>query len=123
MVAGPDRMGWYSNATNEYVEWSLDGQMLMRLPGPELRNNDEVNGLGFCRDGAVYLSVSRILKRPVAWEIFRLDRAAGVWCPVPRLEPFVTAGGLLYGCDGETLAAETTLGSPFDLDWFRPTGN
>lgn len=123
MVAGPDRMGWYSNATNEYVEWSLDGQMLLRLPGPELRNNDEVNGLGFCRDGAVYLSVSRILKRPGAWEIFRLDRDTGVWRLVPRLGRFAAAGGLLYGCDGESLVAKTILGSPFDLDWFRLTGN
>ncbi|HXG35066.1 MAG TPA: hypothetical protein VNJ11_17000 [Bryobacteraceae bacterium] len=84
MVAGPDRMGWYSNATNEYVEWSLDGQMLVRLPGPELRNNDEVNGLGFCRDGAVYLSVSRILKRPGPGKssVWTATPASGAWFPV-----------------------------------------
>lgn len=118
LAAGRDRIGWYSHVTGEYVEWSFQGQILTRVQGPELRNNDEVNGLGLCPGGEVYLSVSRILKRPVAWEILRLNRRTSAWELVPRIGTAARVLGGLYGCDADGLVAETTGQPPNVLQWF-----
>ncbi|MCL6506901.1 MAG: hypothetical protein K6T59_07740 [Bryobacteraceae bacterium] len=117
LAAGSDRIGWYSHITGEYVEWSLSGEVLTRLPGPRLQNNDEVHGLALCPDNQVYVNVSRIVKRPVASEILRLDRAQGVWSPVTHSgERFL----FLYGCGSDGLLTETVR-SEQALQWFLPS--
>lgn len=117
LVPSGDRVGWYSNIAREYIEFSLDGLVLTRVAGLPLDLPDRVTGLALCDDGRVFASVTRIVKTPVAWEVFNLDRTSGTWKVVPVTGDFAAGGiGTLYGCDGNDLVTRTSW--PY-LRWLR----
>ncbi len=106
LVSSKDRVGWYSEASQTYVEFALDGTVLGRFDTAKPGEGTTQPGVALCDDGGLFRSVafhhdSTGAKR---WGIFSLDRQRGVWTFLPGSGKW----GMLYGCEGGSLASTTS---------------
>jgi hypothetical protein len=122
LVSSHGRVGWYSNVAREYIEFSLDGQVVTRVAGATHGEHDEVTGAGLC-GGNLYVSVftSPSDHKERKWEVLTLDRISGTWKTVSlKGDPPLSSYGRVYGCDGTDLVIHNRLpGELKGLSWFR----
>lgn len=116
LVASQQRVGWYSPAASQYVEYTQDGLETRRVPVPQadLENHPSVV---LCDDGAVYAHVvSRTAGAPRSSALYRLDGSGLAWSRVHNVPPI----GRLYGCRDNSLALGPVGASAFRVEWFTP---
>lgn len=113
LASSKDRIGWYSEIANTYIEFANDGTILSRFAAAGSAPKRHVNGLGACDNGRVFISAHYKTDAGQGWMLFELDRSAGTWKTIPRSEP----GGYLAGCHDNELAVE--LGG-YAITWLKP---
>jgi hypothetical protein len=117
LFGSKDRMGWYFPRGNGYMEFSLDGQLLMRVRG--------VGGPGRAKDitGAALSNGGEVLvgmRDPQARKntIFRLNRNNRSWTPIAFANDALPYGTLLLGFDGDDLVTSDKSGT---IGFHRPS--
>ncbi len=115
LTCGSDRIGFYSQRANAWIEVSPDGELLGRWRGVALDQATKAAGIGMTSDEAVYAAVH--VSRPGSAEpraaLFQLDRSTGRWLSV-SLESVLPSDPLsqyatIVGTDGTSLVLATTL--------------
>lgn len=101
LSAGADRVGWYSEATETYTEFSMDGRILGQYKTPP--STSGVPGLAICDDGGVFVSSEHRKDGSKGWAIHALRRETRDWAYIPMSEKW----GMLFGCDGKDLIGTT----------------
>jgi hypothetical protein len=80
MVTTPDRIGIYTDAAREWVEVSLNGDVLGRWKGVDIPEEDHATGAALLPNGAVYVSVQyHTTPRTEVLHIHKLDKQSGKW--------------------------------------------
>ena len=114
LVASRDRIGWYSEPSQQYIEFSSDGAVMNRFSTAEYDAKRAMHGVALCDDGSLFVSTEMSKPGGVkGWGISTLDRERGVWTFIPKSERW----GMLYGCDGTTLAGRTSASA---ITWLEP---
>jgi len=116
LLAGKDRVGWYSKHAHTYMEFSLDGAVITRLNSWNSSVPQPINWPVLCEDGSVFVSEQAQSEHQIHWGIFALDRQSKNWDFTPRNELTI-----LYGCEGTNLVSTTDLGR--SITWLKPTAN
>jgi hypothetical protein len=108
-----DRVGWYSPASETYIEFSLEGSVISRfLTAPH--SQEDVITVALCEGGGLFASTKIVRGEERNWGIFTLNRQRGDWTLVPRNEQW----GMLFGCDGTRIASSTDSST---VSWLEPT--
>lgn len=109
LFSSRDRIGWYSEASNTYLEFSPDGKVLNRFNTVEPDRNKLVLGFALCDDGGMFASAQLQAQGGgvAGWTIYALSRERGDWTSISRKEKW----GILYGCDDTTLVGKVSGGS------------
>lgn len=117
------RVGWHSESSRTYLEFSLDGKVIKQTPVDDLHAKDELRpkkivlGIALCDSGGLFVSASWTPPSGgTKWGIYVRDEQRGEWKLVPRPEKW----GMIYGCDGTTLAGRTEESS---IRWLDYVGN
>ncbi len=99
LVASSDRVGWYSELAQVYIEFSLDGREFARYR----TDGRQASGIAICPDNT--LVVNAFNDQPAReWEFLSLDRQAGRWRTVSKQPTAV----YLHGCTAESSLVTTT---------------
>jgi hypothetical protein len=123
LVVSHDRIGWYSELSRVYMEFSPDGSVINRYPTADLGANRSLTGVGLCEDGGLFVSAVSHAKPKQRWQVQTLDRLTGNWhvaMPVDSAAGSATFG-VVFGCEGSDLVTTTKRSS--DLTWFRPASS
>jgi len=116
LVASQHRVGWYSPAANQYVEYTPDGSESRRVPLPQADHENHPN-VALCDDGTVYAQVvSRNAGTPRSSALYKLDVGSVVWSRVDNVPPI----GHLYGCKDNSLALGPVGASGLRIEWLTP---
>jgi hypothetical protein len=109
LFSSRDRVGWYSEVSNTYLDFLPDGSGLRRFPAATPDPRSFVHGFALCDNGNAFVSAQLHNEKGAVsgWKVFALDRQRGEWDPVPRAGRW----GVLYGCDGASLVAQLNGGS------------
>jgi hypothetical protein len=113
LVSLKDRVGWYSPASETYIEFSLEGSVISRFPTAP-HNREDVITVALCEGGGLFASTKIARGEQRNWGIFALNRERGDWTLIPRNEQW----GMLFGCDGTRIASSTDSGT---IAWLKPT--
>jgi hypothetical protein len=110
LVTSDDRVGWYSRYAREYIEFALDGRVLLRAAGVPTGSGERVFGIGLCDDGTVYAGASFQeggTGKGKRIEIFQFDRSNSVWTPITlKVDSAADLRILLVGCDANQLVTK-----------------
>lgn len=114
LLAAADRIGVYSVAANEWVEVSLEGEILGRWHTPPQPSRDVmITGAALTASGDFYLSMQKDgpIASEVSFPVYRFDKPSGTFQPVtlPSV-PGSQNGLLLLGSEGENLILYTKSG-------------
>jgi hypothetical protein len=113
MVTTSDRIGIYTDAAREWVEVSLNGDVLARWKGMDIPEHDHATGAALLPNGAVYVSVQyHTTPRTEVLQTYKLDKLSGKWNTVGQ----DTRTPPILGVDGEQIV---TLGPYRALRWTR----
>ena len=113
LVSSKDRIGWYSEATGAYIEWSLDGSLISQFSTPAISG---MPGIALCDDGNLFASTgSKANTGGVGWSIYMLARERAEWMFLPMSGKW----GVLFGCDGTRPVSTTDLST---LTWLERNG-
>ena len=110
MAGSATRVGWVSQTAREYVEFDSSGQLTARvlMPPNELERH-MITGLALCDDGRVVLGLQDHQSTAAPYQLFKLNRAQGVF----RFMDTAERVGSLIGCEeGKLAAAGNRLGGP-----------
>ena len=121
LFAATNRVGWYPAGGDEYIEFSLDGQITGRYPTAPMIAGQQFTGVALCDDGRVFAGRETHNARGAAekWEIVTLDRQQHTWQPVSGTPQ--GQWGWIYGCDGNRLVTYTRGGNGLqELDFWLP---
>jgi len=123
LVVSHDRIGWYSELSRVYIEFSPDGGVIDRYPTATLDVNRKVSGVGLCDDGSLFVSAISHGKPQQPWQVLTLDRVNRNWHAVMPLDSAARSSdfGVVFGCEGSALVTTTTRSS--ELTWFTPRSN
>jgi hypothetical protein len=111
LIAGGDRVAWFSSRDGKYFEISLLG-VVNEMDGLRIPDRHIVSGMAITDGGDTFLSYQLGVKD---WAVARLDRQGRQW------EPVESGSGkaiLVYGADGDHLVGHHG-GLSGDLKYFR----
>ncbi len=115
----PDRIGFYSQVANEWVELDPDGAILGRWPGVSAHPGERIGGFGFLPDGRVYVSHRRLGVYRTRYST--LDKLTRDWALIDASRIYPDDGRnhsmQIYGNDGNLLVIGVDRQHLF---WARP---
>lgn len=124
LVASTDRIGWYSPEGRVYIEYSLDGKELLRVPhipatniAGSGENRKGITGIALTDNNNLFVGVT-LPNASARQEVLTLDRASRTWAPVAHSLP-ATRTLWIAGARGNDIVSVTHSA----MKLFRPVSD